>query len=163
EEYAAQSWQADTAAFSGQLKKAQEFSQRAVELAQQRDLKEVAAQVSAGATLRDAQFGNCGKVKEQTAQALALSHDRVTLSLAANAAALCGDTGQANSIIDELSKRFPTDTLVNEQRIAQIQATLALRNGNSAQALQLLEATRTHGGYLLFPVAYLRGHAYLND
>jgi serine/threonine protein kinase/Tfp pilus assembly protein PilF len=163
EEYAAQTWQADSAAFSGQLKKAQEFSQRAFELAQQRDLKEVAAQISAGATLRDAQFGNCGKVKEQTTQALALSHDRLTLSLAANAAALCGDASQSNTIIDELSKRFPTDTLVNEQRIALIQATVALHNGNAAQALQLLEATRTHGGYLLFPVAYLRGQAYLND
>ena len=163
EEYAAQNWQADSAAFSGQLKKAQEFSQRAFELAQQRDLKEVAAQIAAGATLRDAQFGNCRKVKEQTAQALALSHDRLTLSLAANASALCGDTGQTNSIIDELSKRFPTDTLVNEQRIALIQATLAYRSGNSAQALQLLEGTRTHGGYLLFPIAYLRGQAYLND
>ena len=163
EEYAAQTWQADSAAFSGQLKKAQEFSQHASDLAQQRDLKEVAAQISAGATVRDAQFGNCGKVKEQITQALALSHDRLTLSLGANAAALCGDTAQTNSIIDELSKRFPTDTLVNEQRVALIQATLALRNGNSAQALQLLEATRTHSGYLLFPIAYLRGQAYLHD
>jgi hypothetical protein len=163
EEYAAQTWQADGAAFSGQLKRAQEFSQRAFELAQQRDLKEVAAQISAGATLRDAQFGNCRTVKEQTAQALALSHDRLTLSLTANASALCGDASQANTIIDELTKRFPTDTLVNEQRIAVIQATLALHNGNSVQALQLLESTRTHGGYLLFPIAYLRGQAYLND
>jgi hypothetical protein len=163
EEYAAQTWQADSAAFSGQLKKAQEFSQRAFELAQQRDLKEVAAQISAGATLRDAQFGKCGNVKQQTAQPLALSHDRLTLSLAANASALCGDTGQTNSIIDELSKRFPTDTLVNEQRIALIQATLAVNNGNPAQALQLLEGTRTHAGYLLFPIAYLRGQAYLHD
>ena len=163
EEYAAQTWQADSAAFSGQLKKAQQFSQRAFELAQQRNLKEVSAQIIAGAALRDAQFGNCKKVKEQTAQALALSHDRLTLSLAANAAAICGEAGQINSIVDELSKRFPTDTLVNEQRISVTQATVALRNGNSAQALQLLEATRTHGGYLLFPVAYLRGQAYLND
>ena len=163
EEYAAQTWQADSAAFSGQLKKAQEFSQRAFELAQQRDLKEVAAQISAGATVRDAQFGSCGKVKEQTTRALELSHDRLTLSLAANAAALCGDTGQTNLMTDELGKRFPTDTLVNEQRIALIQAMLAERNGNSAQALRLLEQTRTHGGYLLFPIAYLRGQAYLQD
>jgi eukaryotic-like serine/threonine-protein kinase len=163
EEYAAQTWQADSAAFSGHLKKAQEFSQRAFELAQQRDLKEVAAQISAGATVRDAQFGSCGKVKEQTTRSLELSHDRLTLSLAANAAALCGDTGQTNLMTDELAKRFPTDTLVNEQRIALIQAMLAERNGNSAQALRLLEQTRTHGGYLLFPIAYLRGQAYLQD
>jgi serine/threonine protein kinase/tetratricopeptide (TPR) repeat protein len=163
EEYAAQTWQADSAAFSGQLRKAQEFSRRAVELAQQRNLNEVAAQIAAGAALRDAQFGRCEKVKEQSTQALAFSHDRLTLSFAANAFAICGDAGQTNSIIDELSKRFPTDTLVNEQRIVLIQAALALHNGNSAQTLELLETTRTHGGYLLFPIAYVRGQAYLHD
>ena len=163
EEYAAQTWQADNAAFSGQLKKAQDFSQRAVDLAQQRGLNEVAAQISAGATLRDAQFGNCGQVGEHSAKALALSHDRMTLSLAANAFAICGDAGQTNAITDELTKRFPTDTLVNQQRIPLIQAHLALRNSNSTQALQLLEPTRTHDTYLLFPIAYLRGQAYLND
>jgi len=163
EEYAAQTWQAEGAAFTGQLRKAQEFSQRASDLAEQRNLKEVAAQITASAALRDAQFGECGRVKEQATRGLVLSHDRVTLSLAANAFAVCGDTGQTNSIIDELSKRFPTDTLINEQRVALMQATLALHNGNSSQALQLLEATRTHGGYLLFPIAYLRGQAYLRD
>jgi hypothetical protein len=103
------------------------------------------------------------KLRQQTAQALALSHDRLTLSLTANASALCGDAGQTNSIIDELTRRFPTDTLVNEQRIVLIQAALALHNGNSAQTLELLETTRTHGGYLLFPIAYVRGQAYLHD
>ncbi len=44
EEYVAQNWQADTAAFSGQLRKAKEFSSRAAELAQRRELKEVVAQ-----------------------------------------------------------------------------------------------------------------------
>ncbi|HXT63512.1 MAG TPA: protein kinase, partial [Pyrinomonadaceae bacterium] len=163
EEYAAQTWQADSAAFSGQLRKAQEFSQRAFDLAQQRELKEVAAQILAGSTLRDAQFGNCAKVKEQGSKALALSHDRMTLSLTANAFAICGDASQTNSIVDELSKRFPTDTLVNEQRIPLIQSHLALRNNNSGQSLQLLETTRTHLSYLLFPIAYLRGQAYLSD
>jgi eukaryotic-like serine/threonine-protein kinase len=163
EEYAAQTWQAESAVFSGQLRKAEEFSQRASDLAEQRNLKEVAAQISASAALRDAQFSDCGKVKEQVSRALALSHDRVTLFLAANAFAACGDGGQTNLIVEELAKRFPTDTLVNEQRIPLIQATLALHNGNSAATLQLLETTRTHGGYLLFPIAYLRGQAYLHD
>jgi len=163
EEYAAQTWQADGAAFSGQLKKAQEFSQRAFDLAQQRGLNEVAAQILAGSTLRDAQFGNCGKVKEQASQALGLSHDRMTLSLTANAFAICGDAAQTNAIVDDLNKRFPTDTLINQQRIPLIQGHVALHNSNSAQALQLLEATRTHGAYLLFPIAYLRGQVYLND
>ena len=48
EEYAAQNWQADTAAFAGQFRKAKEFSSRAAELAQRRNLKEVLAQLRSG-------------------------------------------------------------------------------------------------------------------
>ena len=163
DEYAAQGWQADTAAFSGQLRKARELSGNALELALQRDLKEVAAQLAAGTAVRDAQFGDCGRVKEQIAKALGISRGQLTLALAANALAACGDVTQTKPIIDELSKRFPTDTLLNQQRIPLIQAHLEMRRGNSAQALQLLEATRSYAAYLLFPVAYLRGQAYLAE
>ena len=34
---------------------------------------------------------------------------------------------------------------------------------NAAEALQLLESTRGYGRYLLFPIAYVRGQAYLHD
>src|SRR5207302_3511029 len=162
EEYAAQSWQADSAAFSGQLQKAKGFSASALELAQRHDLKEVAGQIAAAAALRDAQFGDCGKVKEQAAKALDISHGQLTLALAANALAACGEFGQTKSIIDELDKRFPADTLLNQVRIPLIQAHLEMQRGNPAQALQLLETTRPEGRYLLFPTAYLRGQAYLN-
>src|SRR2546422_5583869 len=70
DEYVAQNWQAETAAFSGQLRKAREFSNRAVELAESRDLKEVAAQIAVGGAGRDALFGDCRQAKEQTVKAL---------------------------------------------------------------------------------------------
>jgi serine/threonine protein kinase/Flp pilus assembly protein TadD len=161
EEYAAQSWQADSAAFSGQLRKAEGFSASAFELAQRRDLKDVAGQLAAATAAREAQFGDCRKVKEQAAKALDISHGQLTLALAANALAACGEFGQTKSIIDELGKRFPTDTLLNQVRIPLIQAHLEMQRGNPAQALQLLETTRPYGRYLLFPIAYLRGQAYL--
>jgi len=144
------------------LRKAKEFSAKAFELAQRRDLKEVAAQIAAGTALRDAQFGDCSAVKEQTARALDLSHDRLTLSLAANALAICGEIGQTQSIIDEIGKRFPADTLLSQERIPLIQAHLELRRSNPAQALQMLETARRYESHLLFPIAYLRGQAYLN-
>jgi hypothetical protein len=163
EEYAAQAWQADSAAFSGRLQKAKAFSSSAIDLARRRDLKEVAAQIAMGAAVRDVQFGDCSKVKEQTSKALEISHDRITLSLAANALAICGEFGQTQSIVDELARRFPTDTLVNKQRLPLIQAHLEMRRDNAAQALQLLETTRVYGRHLLFPIAYLRGQAYLTE
>ena len=163
EEYAAQSWQADTAAFAGQLQKARDLSASAFELAQQHDLKEVAAQIAAGTALRDAQFGDCSKVKEQTTKALNVSHGQLTLALAANALAVCGEFSQTKSIIDELGKRFPTDTLLNKERIPLIQAHLEMRRGNRTQALQLLETAKLYEEYLLFPIAYVRGQAFLTE
>jgi predicted Zn-dependent protease len=163
EEYAAQSWQADSAAFSGQLRKAREFSIRASAMAHQRDLKEVAAQIAAGAAARDAQFRDCSTVKEQTTKALQLSHDRVTVSLSAQALAICGELGQSKSLIDELARRFPTDSLINQVRIPLIAAHIEMQRGNAAQAIQLLEKTRLYGRNILFPIAYVRGQAYLAE
>ena len=73
DEYVAQGWQAETASFSGQLQKAREFSNRAFELAERRDLKDVAAQILVAAAARDALLGDCRMMKEQTAKALGIT------------------------------------------------------------------------------------------
>jgi tetratricopeptide (TPR) repeat protein len=163
EQYAAQSWQGESAAFSGQLRKAKEFSSTSIEMAERRDLKEVAAQLAAGAAARNAQFRDCATVKDQTAKALQLSHDRITLSLSAQALAICGDTGQTKTLVDELTRRFPTDSLINQVRIPLIEAHVEMQRGNPAQTIQLLEKTRLYGRNILFPIAYLRGQAYLAE
>lgn len=163
EQYAAQSWQGESSAFSGQLRKAKEFSSTSIEMAERRELKEVAAQLAAGAAARDAQLHDCSSVKDQTTKALQLSHDRITLSLSAQALAICGDTGQTKSLVDELAKRFPTDSLINQVRIPLIEAHVEMQRGNSSQAIQVLEKTRLYGRSILFPIAYVRGQAYLAE
>ena len=163
EQYAAQSWQGESAAFFGQLQKAKEFSSTSVEMAERRDLKEVAAQLASGAAAREAQFRDCGRVKEQTTKALQLSHDRITLSLSAQALAICGDLGQTQTLVDELARRFPTDSLINQVRIPLIQAHVEMQRGNPSQAIQVLEKTRLYGRSILFPIAYVRGQAYLSE
>jgi serine/threonine protein kinase/tetratricopeptide (TPR) repeat protein len=162
DEYVAQGWQSETAAFSGQLKKAQEFSNRAVELAEGRDLKEVAAQIAAGGAGRDALFGDCRQAKDQTAKALG-SRSPLTMINAGNALAACGDISQTQTIINELTRRAPKDTVLNRILFPLAQARIELLRGNSAQAIQLLEMTRPYEGYALFQIAYLRGQAYLNQ
>ena len=163
EQYAAQSWQGESAAFSGELRKAKEFSSTSIEMAERRELKEVAAQLAAGAAARNAQLHDCGSVKDNTAKALQLSHDRITLSLSAQALAVCGDAAQAKTLVDELARRFPTDSLINQVRIPLIEAHVEMQRGNPAQAIQLLEKTRLYGRNILFPIAYLRGQAYLAE
>jgi serine/threonine protein kinase/Flp pilus assembly protein TadD len=163
EEHVAQTWQAETAAFSGQLRKAKQFSTTAFELAQRRDLKEVAAQIAAGTAGVDALFGDCTQVKKQTARALEISRSQFTLALAAAALATCGELDETKFIVDELRRRFPTDTLLNKEWLPLIQAHIEMHQGNAAQALQLLETARLFEGCLLFPIIYVRAHAYLTQ
>ncbi|HSE37762.1 MAG TPA: protein kinase [Blastocatellia bacterium] len=163
DEYVAQGWQAETAAFSGQLQKAREFSDRAFELAERRGLKVVAAQILVAAATRDALFGDCRMIKEQTAKALGISRSQLTMIPAGNALATCGEFRQTQTISGELVKRFPKDTILNRVLLPLIQARVELHRGNPAQAIQLLETTRPYEGAAHFQVAYLRGQAYLSQ
>jgi serine/threonine protein kinase/tetratricopeptide (TPR) repeat protein len=163
DDYLAQGWQSETAAFAGQLRRAQELSNHAFELAERRDPKEVAAQIAVGGATRDAIFGDCTQVKEQTAKALGISQRPPTMANAGNALANCGEFSQAQAIVAELTRRFPKDTVLNKILLPLVQARIELQKGNAAQAIQLLETTRPFEGYALFQIAYLRGQAYLNQ
>lgn len=92
DEYAAQGWQSETAAFAGQLRTAKEFSNRAFELAKRRDLKDVAAQIAVGSAGRDALFADCRQVKEETAKALGITQSQLTIANAGNALATYGES-----------------------------------------------------------------------
>ncbi len=163
DEYAAQGWQSETTAFKGQLREAKDFSDRAFDLAEHRDLKDVAAQIVVGSATRDALFGDCARVKDETKEALGLTNNQLTMANAANALAICGESGLAQIIVTDLARRSPTDTVLNKILLPLIQARIELQKGNSAQAIQLLETTRPYEGYALFQIAYLRGQAYLNQ
>jgi len=161
--YLAQVWQAQTAEFLGQLSKANQFTNQAVDLAQRNKLKEAAAQVLLQQAMRNAAFKDCGQVRELTAQALEVSRDLSSLNQAAQAFAACGETTQTQSLIDELQKGFPTDTLLNTVSIPLMRAQLELNRGNAAQAVQLIEPARKYEVYGDFWPQYLRGQAYLKQ
>jgi serine/threonine protein kinase/tetratricopeptide (TPR) repeat protein len=163
DEYAAQGWQSETAAFSGQLRKAREFSDRAFELADRRDLKDVAAQIAVGGATRDALFGDCGQVKEDAAKALAIAHRPLTMANASHALATCGEFTHAQTIINELTQRFPKDTVLNKILLPLALARVEFERGNSTQALQLLDSTRPYDGYASFQITYLRGQILLSQ
>ncbi len=163
DDYLAHAWQSETAAFSGQLRKAQDLSNQAFEAAEGRDLKDVAAQIAVGGAGRDALFGDCSSVTTQTTKALALSQRPLTMANAANALAACGEFSQAQAIIAELSRRAPKDTVLNKILLPLIQSRIEFQRGNHAHAIQLLETTRPYEGYALFQIAYLRGQAFLSQ
>jgi eukaryotic-like serine/threonine-protein kinase len=163
DEYLAQGWQSETAAFSGQLQKSQQFSNSAFESAERRDLKDVARRIAVAAAGRDALFGDCSRVKQQTAKALGLARPELTMANAASALATCGEFTEAQSIIAELARRSPTDTVLNKILIPLVQARIELQRTNPAQAIQLLETTRPYERHSLFQITYLRGQSYLNQ
>jgi len=165
------SLESDTEARSGRLGKARELSRQAVESARRNDEKEPAALWQANAAIREALFGNSDAARRNAAAAVALapgSHDAE--AQAALAYALAGDAVRAQSLADDLSKRFPQDTVVQSVWLPTIHAQIEMGRKNSARSIELLQASAPYEmGMLsgsavnscLYPV-YVRAEAYRN-
>jgi tetratricopeptide (TPR) repeat protein len=85
---------------------------------------------------------------------------------AALALAQAGDVQRAQSILEKLSERFPTDTLMNARELPTLRAAIALARGNHAEAISALESARAYEGGgglsgLETESFYFRGLAYL--
>jgi serine/threonine protein kinase/predicted Zn-dependent protease len=161
--------EADTAAYSGRLGEARDFSRRAVASAERAEEKETAASYEAAAALREALFGNAAEARQRAASALALSTGRDVKYGAALALALAGDAARAQGLADELAKRFPEDTVVQFNYLPTLHAQLALSRNDASKAIEALQAaapyelgdpTEAFNFVSLYPV-YVRGEAYL--
>jgi tetratricopeptide (TPR) repeat protein len=163
--------EADTAAYSGRLGKAREFSRRAVASAERAEEKETAASYEADAALREALFGDADEARQRAAASLALSTGRDVQYGATLALAFAGDVTRAQALADDLTKRFPEDTVVQFNYLPTIRAQLALTRNDSSKAVEALQAAAPYeSGSLaltsnfnflsLYPV-YVRGEAYL--
>ena len=159
----AQMWQAQAAEFSGQLAKANQFTERVIGLMRAADSKETTAQLLLQQALRNATFGSCGQVGETVRQALGLSREQAKLITAANALAVCNQTRAAQTLIDELMKRFPLDTLQKMVSIPITRSQIELTRGDSSPVIQLLESSRKYEVAGEFWPQYLRGQAYLKQ
>ncbi len=161
--------EADTAAYSGRLGKAREFSRRAVASAKRAEEKETAAAYEADAALREALAGNAAETRQRAAAALGLSTGRDVQYGAALALAFAGDTTKAQALADDLANRFPEDTLAQFNYLPTIRAQLVLSRHDSSKALETLQAAAAYElgtpGFFrflsLYPV-YVRGEAYLS-
>jgi tRNA A-37 threonylcarbamoyl transferase component Bud32/tetratricopeptide (TPR) repeat protein len=158
--------EADTAAFSGRLRKAREFFRRAVASAEQAEEKDAASSYEADAAVREALFGNAAEARQRAAAALALSTGRYVQCEAAVALALAGDADRAQALADDLAKRFPEDTELRFYCLPTIHARLALNRDDASKTIAALQvvtpyelATGSNGFVpVLYPV-YLRGEA----
>jgi DNA-binding winged helix-turn-helix (wHTH) protein/predicted Zn-dependent protease len=161
EEYSALDWQSQTAAFRGEWRKARDFERRAIDFAARGDNFEVVARYATEQSLRGAVFGDCQQAKTDAAQALKLDRGRASLSRAALALALCGEANQARSLVAELGKRYPEDTLVNSIWLPAIRAAGEIERGDPAHAIEQLQGATPYEAAAEFWPQYLRGEAYL--
>ena len=158
--------QSDTAAYSGQLEKAREVSRRAMASAQHAEETETAGTYEAAAALRETLFGYPAEARKLATTALEHSKGRDVEYQAALALALVGDSARTQALINDLSQRFPQDTIVQFKELPTLHAILALNRAEPLKAIEVLQpATPYEQGVMstgagLYPV-YVRGEAYL--
>jgi eukaryotic-like serine/threonine-protein kinase len=160
----------DTEAYGGHLAKARELTKRAVDSAISADSKENGAVRQANAAVQQAAYGNSSEARQAAAEALKLAPaSQGVESEGALAFAMAGDTVKAESLAQELGKRFPLDTQMQSLWLPAIHAQLALSRGNPALALSALQAASPiELGEIPFVInvsclyhVYIRGEAYL--
>jgi len=160
----------DTEAYGGHLGKARELTKRAVESAIRADSKESGAIWQENAAIAQAAYGNPAEARQSAAEGLKLAPTSQGVEVeAALAFAMAGDTAHAESLAQDLGKRFPLDTQMQSLWLPAIQAQLALNKKNPAAAVTALQAASPiELGQIdfvaniscLYPT-YARGEAYL--
>ncbi len=161
----------DTEAYEGHVAQARDLTKRAVNSAIHADSKETAAIWQTIAAQREAAYGNLGEATKSVAEALKLAPTSQGVEVeAAFALAVAGDTPRAESLAEDLAKRYPLDTRVQSLWLSAIQAQLALDRKNPTAALISLKATVppiefgqiqfVNNISCLYPT-YIRGQAYL--
>ena len=162
-------YQAETAAYSGQLSKARGLSRQAVATAELGGSKDTSAGREGAEALRESLFGN--KVEAARIAVSALNHSNLKdVQFAAGLSlALIGDKKSAVKVADGMKSRYPEDTIVRFNYLPTINAALALDEGDPTRAEEFLKAAYPvelglAGGttYLtyLYPV-FVRGLAFL--
>jgi len=160
----------DTEAYAGHLHKGRELTKRAVDSAVRADSKETGAIWQGIAAQREAAFGNARDAKQEATQALKLYPASQGVQVqAALAFAMAGDGARAESLAQDLNKRFPLDTQMQSLWLPAIMAQLALNRNNPALALNALKAASPiELGQIVFVTnlsclypTYVRGEAYL--
>jgi serine/threonine protein kinase/tetratricopeptide (TPR) repeat protein len=162
--------EADTEAFAGHVVKSREVTRGAVEAAVRADNKESAAVWRLYGAWREALFGNSEEAKREATAGLALAPEsRDVQQLAALVLARAGETAKMRTLVQELAKRYPLNTLVQAYWLPTVQAQLALVAKDGAGAITELKNTAgleyglnvsNANSSCLYSV-YLRGEAYL--
>ena len=153
------------------LGKARELTRQSVDSAIRADSKETGAVSLENSALREAAFGNSARAKEAATEGLQLVPSSQGVQVeAALALAMAGDGARANSLAQDVDKRYPLDTQVQSLWLPAIRAQLALNQKDTTAAITSLQHALPPIEYgvigfvnnlsCLYPT-YIRGQAYL--
>jgi len=149
-----------TELYFGRKKAAAEFRSRATPLSRQLGLDERASMYAAITALNDANCGDFTEAKRVAAEALPQIQGKEASLKLALAYARSGDARNGEKLADQLAKRHPTNTLLQNRDLPLLRAATAVQQNNPTLAIELLEsAMPTELGNLDVP--YTRGQAYL--
>ncbi|MEZ5426270.1 MAG: protein kinase [Pyrinomonadaceae bacterium] len=173
EHHVALNLQTGRLAFQGKWRGSREMFHRSIESALKSEVPETAGLYSSEQALRIA-FWSAGTglprdddqklglaLKTQTRKALDLSRNQKTLSRAALALAFGGQTAEADSLVTEMEKEYPKDTLINHLWIPVIKGAVKLHQGEPEESLEFLEMAERYEKAAEFYPQYVRGLVYL--
>jgi tetratricopeptide (TPR) repeat protein/predicted Ser/Thr protein kinase len=151
------------AAARGQMQKGEDLMKRSARVTEALGFKGTTAATLAGWAVMEAEMGNASKARELAMSSTALANGRGNMAAVAVVWAMIGETSRAQSITDDLGRRFPNDTILHHVSIPCVLALIELNRKAPPQAIASLQAAAPYElgtAQALFPI-YVRGLAYL--
>jgi len=155
--------EANLAVYHGQIAKAIEFVRRSRAAATGNQSKKQLAAGDAGISETELLAGETDQAKKDAESASAAATEKFPQLAAAMTLAVAGDSARAQLVHDDISKRFPEDTIMQSLLLPSLQAAIEYGRGNFAKTIDLLQPVTQYelSGAANLDPAYLRGLAYL--
>src|SRR4030095_3830071 len=155
---------------AGQLDRARTLAVEAIDATAALRRHETAGIYESAAAVCEALSDNPSMARQRAATALKISSSRDVTYAAGFALALAGEAPRADSLANELERRFPRDTIVRFTYLPTLRALAAIARNEPARAIELLQANVAYERAIpptafnsffgsLYPV-YVRARAY---
>lgn len=157
------SGEAKVAEYRGQLAKARDLNRQALAASGGTASKEQIAGGESGVSATEMVVGETDQAKKDAQAALATGAGKLPQVTAAMTIAMTGDSARAQAVRDDLSRRFPEDTAMQNILLPSLLATIEYGRGNFAKTIDLLQPVTLYemSSVASLDPAYLRGMAYL--
>ncbi len=145
--------------YSGRYRQAEATYQQAFEQAEHSKAPDAQAGLILANAETRALVDLCAGNEAAIRQGLALDKNKQTQEYAVLAAAVCGNGKLALPMVQDLSKKFPEDTLIQDVFLPLAKAFVALSAGRPAEAVDYAKTAKPYD--MIYPGSYVQGLAYL--